>query len=115
MSLPDLILIGRNEGARLHRCLISAQGKARRMVYVDSGSDDYSVVLAAENGAEIVRLSDDAPFTAARARHEGFEYLEATGGVAEFVQFIDGDCEIGIRAYADIDEAVSACPKAQNP
>lgn len=93
MSAVDLILIGRNEGARLERCLASAQG-ARRVVYVDSGSSDNSVAAAGAAGAEVVHLDPSLPFTAARARHAGFLHLESTGGAAEFVQFIDGDCGI---------------------
>lgn len=91
---PDLILIGRNEGPRLERCLASAQGLARRMVYVDSGSRDGSVEAARAAGAEVVELTAGTPFTAARARHAGFLHLDAKGGAAEVIQFIDGDCEI---------------------
>jgi GT2 family glycosyltransferase len=94
MSDVDLILIGRNEGVRLVRCLASAKGQARRVVYVDSGSTDNSVAEAAKSGAEVVHLDTSVPFTAARARHEGFLHLQANGGAAEIVQFIDGDCAI---------------------
>lgn len=94
MSVVDLVLIGRNEGARLHRCLASAKGAARRVVYVDSGSRDGSVDAARDAGAEVVELDPALPFTAARARHEGFQQLESNGGAAEIVQFIDGDCAI---------------------
>lgn len=93
MSAVDLILIGRNEGDRLKRCLASATG-ARRVIYVDSGSRDDSVAAAEAAGAEVVHLDPALPFTAARARHEGFLHLEATGGAAGIVQFIDGDCGI---------------------
>lgn len=99
MNVPDLVLIGRNEGARLVAALeaafaAQAQGLARRIVYVDSGSSDGSVAEAHKAGADVVELSTDRPFTAARARNEGFELLEETGGAAEFVQFIDGDCQV---------------------
>lgn len=94
MTAPDLVLIGRNEGARLTRCLASANGQARRIVYVDSGSTDDSVAAARRAGAEVVELDMSRPFTAARARDAGFAHLENTGGAAEFVQFIDGDCAI---------------------
>lgn len=94
MTAFDLILIGRNEGARLERCLASVKGKARRLVYVDSGSTDGSVAAAETAGAEIVHLSADMPFTAARARHAGFMHLEENGGAADVVQFIDGDCGV---------------------
>ncbi|MHA6347580.1 glycosyltransferase family 2 protein [Roseivivax sp. CAU 1761] len=90
----DLVLIGRNEGSRLAAALDAAQGQARRIVYVDSGSTDDSLALAERAGVEIVRLAPEAPFTAARARNAGFAALDAAGGAAPLVQFIDGDCRI---------------------
>ncbi|WP_297770783.1 glycosyltransferase [uncultured Roseovarius sp.] len=87
MSLA-VVLIGRNEGARLVASLASLAG--RRVVYVDSGSTDGSVAAAREAGAEVVTLDPATPFTAARARHEGFEALGETP--PDIVQFIDGDC-----------------------
>lgn len=63
------------------------------MVFVDSGSRDGSVALARSMGAEIVELSNDRPFTAARARREGYEHLLNTQ-CPDIVQFIDGDCAI---------------------
>ena len=46
---PDVgvVVIGRNEGERLRRCLESVRDAARAIVYVDSGSTDGSVALAA--------------------------------------------------------------------
>ena len=92
---PDIgaVIIGRNEGARLLLCLESLQGRAGRIVYVDSGSTDGSVEAARAQGAEVVSLSLDTPFTAARARNAGIAQL-ATGDVPHYVQFVDGDCEV---------------------
>lgn len=87
------IAIGRNEGARLLQCLDSLHGKVGRIVYVDSGSTDGSVEAARARGAEVVELDMTQPFTAARARNAGLERLRA-GAIPEFVQFVDGDCEI---------------------
>jgi GT2 family glycosyltransferase len=87
------VAIGRNEGTRLRRCLASLQGRAGRIVYVDSGSTDDSPQAAAAAGAEIVALDLARPFTAARARNEGFDRLMGLG-TPEYVQFIDGDCEL---------------------
>ena len=84
-----IVAIGRNEGDRLKACLASLPDVP--VVYVDSGSTDGSVEVARGFGADIVQLSDHAPFTAARARREGYERLKA-GHSPEFVQFIDGDC-----------------------
>src|SRR4051794_34576453 len=38
-----IVVIGRNEGERLVRCLRSVVGRAENIVYVDSGSSDGSV------------------------------------------------------------------------
>ncbi|WP_323765907.1 glycosyltransferase family 2 protein [Marinovum sp.] len=111
MSAVDLILIGRNEGARLERCLASARGQARRMVYVDSGSRDGSVAAAEAAGAEVVHLDLTRPFTAARARHEGFLHLEASGGAAEILQFIDGDCALAPGWIETAQKALLADPR----
>ncbi|HBQ37121.1 MAG TPA: glycosyl transferase [Rhodobacteraceae bacterium] len=91
MSTKNLaiVFIGRNEAERLERCLESLKGIDAELVYVDSGSTDNSVLNAKNANAKIVELSPDRPFSAARARNEGFEALE---NVPEFVQFIDGDC-----------------------
>jgi GT2 family glycosyltransferase len=86
----DAILIGRNEGARLPRAITAFAGKARRIVYVDSGSRDDSVARARALGAIIVQLDPARPFTAARARNEGFAALGEHP--APFVHFMDGDC-----------------------
>ena len=91
-SITDAVVIGRNEGARLIACLQSLQGQVRRVVYVDSGSTDDSVCRARQLGVSVVELDVSIPFTAARARNAG---IEALGPDApEFVQFIDGDCEL---------------------
>jgi uncharacterized coiled-coil protein SlyX len=41
-----IVVIGRNEGERLHKCLLSVLGKVASIVYVDSGSIDSSVQMA---------------------------------------------------------------------
>lgn len=87
------VVIGRNEGARLVACLDALQGRVGRIVYVDSGSTDGSQDAARARGAEVVTLSIDRPFTAARARNAGFVRLMERDP-PEFVQFLDGDCTI---------------------
>ena len=59
-----------------------------------SGSTDGSTVAAEKLGAFVVGLDMAQPFTAARARNEGFTALMALEPNLQFVQFIDGDCEI---------------------
>lgn len=89
-----VVVIGRNEGERLERCLKSLIDQTSIVVYVDSGSTDHSVKLASALGVEVVNLDLNVPFTAARARNEGFEQLIAMSPEIEYVQFVDGDCEI---------------------
>ena len=88
-----IVAIGRNEGERLKACLFSAPHGVR-FVYVDSGSTDGSIMSARAAGAEIVNLDLKVPFTAARARNAGFERLLELEPSIEFVQFVDGDCEL---------------------
>ena len=94
MKKIGLVAIGRNEGQRLRACLVSALGKVSRVVYVDSGSTDGSVELAGSLGVDIVELDLSTPFTAARARNLGFARLLELDPDIEFVQFVDGDCEV---------------------
>lgn len=91
-SRVDAVVIGRNEGARLLACLTALNGQVRRMVYVDSGSTDGSPDAAGAAGAEVVALDPALPFTAARARNAGLQRL--ADDPPDFVQFIDGDCEL---------------------
>jgi glycosyltransferase involved in cell wall biosynthesis len=88
-----MVVIGRNEGARLKSCFQSV-GSSCRLVYVDSGSTDDSVAVAEESGAVVVRLDPCKQFTAARARNEGFAALMKMNPNLLFIQFIDGDCEL---------------------
>jgi GT2 family glycosyltransferase len=89
-----VVVIGRNEGQRLERCLLSLLGRADQLVYVDSGSSDGSVQLAKRLGVEVVALDMTQPFTAARARNEGFACLQGIVPGIRHVQFVDGDCEV---------------------
>ena len=94
MPTIGLVIIGRNEGERLRRCLESAAGHAAATVYVDSGSTDGSVALMRAKGAEVVELDAASPFTAARARNAGFKRLLELEPQLDYVQFLDGDCEL---------------------
>lgn len=90
----SIVAIGRNEGERLERCLRAALATGSTVVYVDSGSSDGSAALARAAGCSVVELDPSQPFTAARARNEGFAQATAEAPQSEFVQFIDGDCEL---------------------
>ena len=87
------VAIGRNEGERLKRCLSTLVPQADRVVYVDSGSSDGSMAFARALGVAVATLDPAVPFTAARARNEGFAALMALGEF-DHVQFVDGDCGI---------------------
>ena len=94
MDHLGVVIIGRNEGERLRRCFKSLPETIAHIVYVDSGSTDESVQLAEQHGIEVVALDMAIPFTAARGRNVGFDRLLQIAPAVEFVQFIDGDCEL---------------------
>jgi len=90
-----VVVIGRNEGERLHQCLASLSLCSNApVVYVDSGSTDGSAQWARDYGVEVVDLDLGAPFTAARARNAGFKRLNEMASDLACVQFIDGDCQM---------------------
>lgn len=89
-----IVVIGRNEGDRLLRCLSSLKDAGHPIIYVDSGSADNSVKNAKDFGAVVHSLDPRKPFTAARARNEGYTRARALFSALTYVQFLDGDCEI---------------------
>jgi GT2 family glycosyltransferase len=91
-----VVVIGRNEGERLARCLAAVRAVPRR-VYVDSGSTDGSVTLARAEGVTVIELDIPPHFTAARARNAGLMRLLTDDPELEFVQMVDGDCEVRPR------------------
>ncbi|QEW06243.1 glycosyltransferase [Nitrincola iocasae] len=113
LSNAGCVIIGRNEGERLERCLESVCKAFAQVVYVDSGSTDQSVQKAEASGAQVVNLDMDQPFTAARARNAGLTLLYQTQPDLEYVQFIDGDCELvaswpnAAAAYLDANPGVA--------
>jgi GT2 family glycosyltransferase len=94
-----VVVIGRNEGDRLKRCLRSILSDVPT-VYVDSGSTDGSVDFARSIGAHVVELDLTSGFTAARARNAGWRVLPDLGLDAAFIQFVDGDCELNAKWLA---------------
>ena len=93
MSELGIVAIGRNEGDRLQRCIASLPGDAA-IVYVDSGSNDGSLQWAQATGIEVTSLDMQIGFTAARARNLGFRHLLKVKPNIQYVQFVDGDCEL---------------------
>lgn len=86
----SVVVIGRNEGPRLARCLASVQaadwqGLRWELIYVDSASSDDSLAVAAGLGARVLGLGAARPCAAA-ARNIGWR--AARGAL---VLFLDGD------------------------
>lgn len=110
------VAIGRNEGERLILCLEALLASGMEVVYVDSNSSDNSVAEAKARGVHVVELDLSKPFTAARARNAGAQKLLEVSPDSEFLQFVDGDCELeagwvatALAAFADEPELVAAC------
>ena len=106
-----VVVIGRNEGERLCRCLSSVVDQAKVLVYVDSGSSDDSVKFAKSIGASVVALDLTRPFTAARARNAGVELLSTISPSVDYLQFIDGDCEVSPEWLKTAVKALEDCPE----
>lgn len=104
----SVVVIGKNEGARLGRCLASVQAANWTHIphdiwYVDSGSSDGSLQTAERMGATALALDDVRP-CAAKARNLGWQ--QARG---EFILFLDGDTELHpdfvTKALATLEDA----------
>lgn len=97
--LVSVVVIGRNEGDRLIRCLDSVRAMDPppgpvELVYVDSNSTDQSVARARERGARVVEMPAGRQ-TAARARNAGWRST-----AAPLVLFLDGDTILDHRFLA---------------
>lgn len=86
----SVVVIGRNEGTRLLRCLDSIRAAnypqaSIELIYVDSQSTDASCQSAEERGARVIRVNPSRP-SAATGRNAGW-----TAATHDFVHFFDGD------------------------
>jgi glycosyltransferase involved in cell wall biosynthesis len=85
----SVVVIGRNEGARLARCLDSVRKvrdvALKEIIYVDSASTDDSPELAFRRGAAVIVVRSERP-TAALGRNAGWRAAQA-----DLVLFLDGD------------------------
>ena len=88
-----VVVIGRNEGDRLVRCLDSLPAGVA-CVYVDSASSDDSVAMTRARGVHAIELTAPPRLSAARARNAGLAYLVEQNPALEYVQMVDGDCEV---------------------
>lgn len=88
----SVIVIGKNEGARLATCLSCAQRALRmlsyELIYVDSRSADNSIAVAKAHGARCFTL-EEADTTAGLGRFVG---TQAAHG--EYLLFLDGDMQL---------------------
>jgi len=86
----SVVIIGRNEGERLTRCLravhaMSFPREQLEVIYVDSNSRDDSAARATAEGAQVILLPP-GPTTAARGRNAG---IRAARG--DLLLLLDGD------------------------
>ena len=96
----SVVVIGRNEGARLGRCLESiAQMRPLRgsieVIYVDSGSTDGSLERAVQSRVKVIRLESANP-CAAGGRNAGWRAAKAP-----IIFFLDGDTVLESNFVAD--------------
>jgi glycosyltransferase involved in cell wall biosynthesis/GT2 family glycosyltransferase len=106
IAQTGVVVIGRNEEKHLRNCLDSIPKSVTAIVYVDSGSTDSSRDIARAHGAAVVELCSSTPFSAARARNAGLARLTEIRPETQFIQFLDGDCELATgwleRAEAEL-------------
>lgn len=86
----SVVVIGRNEGERLSRCLESVRnmtdpGGGVEIIYVDSASRDDSVARAQALGARVIEVAPERP-SAALGRNAGWRQARAP-----YLLFLDGD------------------------
>jgi glycosyltransferase involved in cell wall biosynthesis len=110
--LLSVVVIGRNEGERLGRCLASLTAMKRNdfeveIIYVDSGSSDGSVLMAQSAGVQTISLVPEHP-SAALGRNAGWRAAQG-----KFILFLDGDTILhpefvvkSLPAFADATIAV---------
>jgi glycosyltransferase involved in cell wall biosynthesis len=111
-ALDDVgvVVIARNEGARLQACLDSLQGSVACIVYADSASTDGSPERVRARGIEVVELDRSRPLNAARGRNAGLARLLELRPELEHVFFVDGDCRVVPGFLAAAREALARDP-----
>jgi glycosyltransferase involved in cell wall biosynthesis len=90
-----IVIIGRNEEKHLDRSIAAIPASLlNQVLYVDSGSSDNSVGVSLNAGVRVHELDPSRSFSASRARSEGVTILQTLNQNLQFVQFVDGDCEL---------------------
>lgn len=112
LPLISVVVIGRNEGERLRRCLDSVRAAdwwdlPYELIYVDSRSDDGSAALARRAGAKVLQAEGPAR-NAAAGRNTGWRAARAGK-----VLFLDGDTvldpDFPRQAAAALENGAYAC------
>jgi glycosyltransferase involved in cell wall biosynthesis len=91
--LVSVVVIGRNEGARLLACLdaiaeMSFAADRIEVIYVDSDSTDDSREQAAARGAQVIHVRPERP-SAALGRNAGWRAARG-----RYILFLDGDTRL---------------------
>ena len=94
MNSLSVVVIGRNEEARIAQCLRSVMAAAAQVggaeiVMVDSASGDRTVEIARSCGVRVLSLNSDWEISASAGRFVGFHKTQG-----ELVMFVDGDTVI---------------------
>ena len=89
-----VVVIGRNEGERLLRCLSSVTGAGRLDGPIGRTRIHIDDLAARAMDVATVELDLRIPFAPGRARNEGYRRLRELVPELDYVQFVDGDCEV---------------------
>lgn len=106
-----MVIIGRNEGERLVRCIRSVQAMSdfsdehTEIIYVDSDSTDDSPTQAEQLGAKVLTVHPERP-AAAIGRNAGWQAAQAP-----YVLFLDGDTILNPDFVAVAFQQLEANPK----
>lgn len=106
-----MVIIGRNEGERLVRCIRSVQAMSdfsdehTEIIYVDSDSTDDSPTQAKQLGAKVLTVHPERP-AAAIGRNAGWQAAQAP-----YVLFLDGDTILNPDFVAAAFQQLEANPK----
>jgi glycosyltransferase involved in cell wall biosynthesis len=111
-----VVIIGRNEGERLKKCLYSVLKSGWPLVYVDSDSNDDSVNFAKSLAIDVVKLDATKHMNAAVARNSGFKQIMQLRPELNYIHFIDADCELdsgwldeALTFFKDNSDNVAVC------
>ena len=99
MKEISIIIIGRNEAARIEACLRSVFASLDgcgdcEILYVDSASDDNTVEIAGQFPIRILQLRPTWRLSAAAGRFVGYHHSSG-----KYLLFVDGDTDLDLYVY----------------